>query len=400
MRILFLTNKAPYPPKDGGSIASLGLIEAFANAGYRTGLLAMNTRKHHITPFDIPNEITSKIVTHLIEVPANITIYGAIKNLLFSKKPYNAERFINKNYRKKLALLLQAHHFDIVQLEGLYLCPYINTIRQNSKALIAYRSHNIEHEIWERSVKQARGFKKIYLKILTKRIKRFEQKAINSYDVLIPITQRDNKKLQQMGNTKPSLVIPAGFDTQKFGQNTKSESAKNDLFFIGALDWAPNQEALLWFFEKCWPGILKKAPQTTLTIAGRNAPNWFVNKINQKNVFYEGEVESAHQFMRNHGIMIAPLLSGSGMRVKIVEAMMLKKPIVTTPIGCEGIDACNNKEIIIANTANDFTNKTIDLISNSELRSILSENSFIFAHKHYSNNELVKKLSDFYKKFV
>ena len=102
MKILFLTNKVPYPPKDGGSIATFSLIKAFSNAGHAVTVMAMNTRKHHITPFDIPKQISSQIIFHLIEVPARVTLKGTIKNFLFSKLPYNAERFIDDNYRHKL----------------------------------------------------------------------------------------------------------------------------------------------------------------------------------------------------------------------------------------------------------------------------------------------------------
>ncbi len=400
MKILFLTNKPPYPQKDGGSIASMGMIEAFANIGHQVTVLAMNTRKHHVSPFEIPENISSRIIFHLVEVPAKILPLDAFTNLISSRLPYNAQRFISKTYREKLKMLLQATDFDIIQLEGLYLYPYINTIRKYSKALISYRSHNIEHEIWERTVAQNRGLKKLYLKILTSRLEKFEKNAINTYDTLIPITKRDEDKLREMGNTQPTLTIPAGFNFDETEIEEQPNSA-NNLFFIGALDWAPNQEGLFWFLDNCWHMILDKSPNTSLKIAGRNAPPWIPEKLlNYPNIKYEGEVESAQSYMRQNGIMIAPLLSGSGMRVKIIEAMMLKKPIVTTTIGCEGIEACNNKEIMIASTASEFSNKTIELINNLKMRNTLSDNSFIFVRKNYSNKELIKKLSGFYKKFI
>jgi glycosyltransferase involved in cell wall biosynthesis len=398
MKILFLTNKPPYPKKDGGSIATMGMIEAFATDSHQVTVLAMNTLKHHITPFEIPNKITSEIIFHLVEVPAQISKINAAYNLVSSRLPYNAERFISKKFRTKLKVLLQTNTFDVVQLEGLYLTPYIGTIKKHSKALIAYRSHNVEHEIWQRGIKQASGLKKIYLKILTSRLKRFEIDAMNSYDVLITITSRDKQKLDELGNAKPTLTIPAGINTLE--SPPKALSQKNDLFFIGALDWAPNQEALIWFFENCCKNITTACPKTIITIAGRNAPEWFQKKISRYNVNFVGEVESSYDFMSEHGIMIAPLLSGSGMRVKILEGMFLKKPIITTSIGCEGIDAKNNNEIIIADSVKAFTDKTVQLINDKELRRKLSDNSFKFAYKNYSNTELIKKLTAFYKKHI
>jgi glycosyltransferase involved in cell wall biosynthesis len=293
-------------------------------------------------------------------------------------------------------MLLQATDFDIIQLEGLYLYPYINTIRKYSKALISYRSHNIEHEIWERTVAQSRGLKKLYLKILTSRLKNFEKNAINTYDTLIPITKRDENKLSEMGNMKPTLTIPAGFNFDEPELQEQPASADN-LFFIGALDWTPNQEGLFWFLDNCWQMILDKKPQTKLKIAGRNAPSWIPEKLlNYPNIKYVGEVESAQSYMRKNGIMIAPLLSGSGMRVKIIEAMMYQKCIITTPVGCEGIDAVNNEHLFVAKNESQFSDIAINLLTDKNKVLDTGEKAYNFVRAAYDNHKLIEKLTSFY----
>jgi polysaccharide biosynthesis protein PslH len=398
MKILFLTNKVPYPPKDGGSIATFSMIKAFANAGHAVTVVSMNTRKHHITPFEIPKQISSQIIFHLIEVPALVTIKGTLQNFLFSKLPYNAERFIDENYRHKLELLLSTHQYDIIQMEGLYLLPYFNTIRKCSSAKIVYRSHNIEHEIWERTASQAKGIKKIYLYNLSQRLQKFEISLINQYDLLIPITQRDEKKLNELGNAKPALTIPAGIDIQD--KEPVVKSLRNDLFFIGALDWTPNQEGLIWFLDNCWGEIKRKCPKVLLSVAGRNAPDWFIKILKKHQITYVGEVPNAYQFMKKHGVMIAPLLSGGGMRVKIIEGMSLKKPIVTTPIGCEGIEAENEIDIFIAETPKSYIDYTVRLVKDISLQTSISTNCYKFVRENYSNERLSARLIDFYKTHI
>ena len=396
MKILFLSNKVPYPPKDGGSIATLGLMKGLAKLGHEITILAMNTRKHHITPFELPEELTSQIIFHLVEVPAPIQLVGLLKNLALSKLPYNAERFIDTNYRKALVNLLQHTNYDVIQLEGLYVTPYIPAIRQFSLAPIAYRSHNIEHEIWERTLKNSTIPKKLYLRILTKRMRKFEQSALNTYDLLIPITERDGRMLNSLGNTKPSLVIPAGIDNFAPLQKYPTEP-RNNLFFIGALDWAPNQEGLLWFLDHCWKQILHKRPETILKIAGRNAPKWFIDKLNHPNIQFKGEIKDAHEFMAHNGVMIAPLLSGSGMRVKLIEGMMHRKAIVTTPIGCEGIPAVPNKHLCIASTPNEFVNFALKLLSKRAHAAEMGQQAQQFVIQNYHNEQLALKLQQFYK---
>lgn len=398
MKVLFLANKTPFPPIDGGSIATFGLMQAFADAGHQVTVLTMNTRKHHITPYEIPESVSAKITFHLVEVPATINAPDALKNLLFSSTPYNAERFINKKFSQKLQKLLQSQQFDIIQLEGLYLWPYIKTIRQYSEAKIAYRSHNIEQEIWERLLANSKGLKRIYLKQMVQRLKRFEQSAINTYDLLVPITARDGEQLNKMGNTKPIQVIPAGINLQQV--EIKSTLNPFDLFFIGALDWAPNQEGLLWFIDKCRLLLLKKYPETRLTIAGRNSPQWLVDKLNLPNISYLGEVPDASKYMQQHGIMIVPLLSGSGMRVKIIEAMGHCKPIVSTSIGCEGINVQNKKQIMLADTPSNFVEAIVQLIQQPKLATQIANNSLTFVKENFSNQQLAEKLLAFYRKQI
>ncbi|MGF7140764.1 glycosyltransferase family 4 protein [Roseimarinus sediminis] len=394
MKILFLTNKVPYPPKDGGSIATMGMIDAFASLGHQTTVLAMNTKKHHVTPYEIPETVTSKVTLHMVEVPAPVEVGSALKNLFFSRLPYNAERFISTSFRSKLKSLLESQNFDVVQLEGLYLWPYTDTIRKYSKALVVYRSHNIEHEIWERTVAQSKGIKKWYIRLLTSRLKAFEQAAINQYDLLVPITARDEKQLNAMGNTKPALPIPAGFNFEEVYE--PADDFDLNLFFIGALDWSPNQEGLLWFIDYCWPKVLARKPKTILKIAGRNAPQWFSERISQKNIAFLGEIDDARAYIRDNGIMIAPLLSGSGMRVKIIEGMMYQKAIVTTSIGCEGIDVRNEEELFIADDPEVFASYLLKLLSNREQVIACGEKAFKYVRQHYHNVPLTQKLAAFY----
>jgi len=158
--------------------------------------------------------------------------------LLFSRLPYNAERFVSDEYSVELIKLLAEKNFDVIQLEGLYLCPYIPVIRKHSKALIAYRAHNIEYEIWERTATLSKGFRSHYLRNLSKRIKRFEISYLNSYDILIPITDRDGKILDSLGNTKPHHTSQTGIDFASLVPTAKKLEFPS-LFHIGALDWAP-----------------------------------------------------------------------------------------------------------------------------------------------------------------
>ena len=396
MRILQLMNKVPWPPKDGGAIACLNMTKGFSMLGHEVTVLSMNTSKHHIRIKDMPADVRSKADFRLVEVPASISWLEATLNLLFSRLPYNAQRFISDEFSNELAKVLTEKSFDIIQLEGLYLCPYIPIIRKYSKALIAYRAHNIEYEIWERTATLSEGFRSKYLRNLSRRIKRFEVSYLNSYDLLVPITDRDGIILDKLGNTKPRHTSQTGIDFASLVPTARKLEFPS-LFHIGALDWAPNQEGLIWFFNQCWPKIHQENPDLKFYLAGRNAPEWFERIIKQEGVVYLGEINDAYDFINSKAVMVVPLFSGSGMRIKIIEGMALGKPIVTTDIGTEGIPTENGKNILIANDAEKFTDAIKQLINDRDLSNRIGKSAIGFIQEKFDNLSQAEALIEFYK---
>ena len=396
MKILQLMNKVPWPPKDGGAIACLNMTKGFSMLGHEVTVLSMNTSKHHIRIKDMPADVRSKADFRLVEVPASISWIEATLNLLFSRLPYNAQRFISDEFSHELAKLLTEKSFDIVQLEGLYLCPYIPVIRKYSKALIAYRAHNIEYEIWERTATLSEGLRSKYLRNLSKRIKRFEVSYLNLYDLLVPITDRDGIILDKLGNTKPRHTSQTGIDFASLVPTARKLEFPS-LFHIGALDWAPNQEGLIWFFNHCWPKIHLENPDLKFYLAGRNAPEWFERIIKQEGVVYLGEINDAYDFINSKAVMVVPLFSGSGMRIKIIEGMALGKPIVTTDIGTEGIPTENGKNILIANDADLFTDAITQLINDRDLSNRIGKSAIGFIQEKFDNLSQAEALIEFYK---
>jgi polysaccharide biosynthesis protein PslH len=400
MKILQLHNKVPYPPKDGGSIGVWNFTLEFAMQGHNITLLAMNTKKHHVNIKDIPPEYTGIINIIAVRVDALITISGALINLLFSGKPYNAQRFMSANYKKKLIELLSSNSYDVILLEGLYLSPYISTIRKYSKAEISLKIHNIEHEIWKRIViNETRIFKKIYLKILTRRIKRMETTAINKYDNLIAFTERDANFFNSMGNKKPFFVSPVGINLAKF-KLQKENVEFPSVFFIGALDWAPNQEGLMWFIRNVWTKVYEKFNHIVFYVAGRNAPSWLIKLLNTEGIKYVGEICDAYAFMNTKSVMVVPLLSGSGMRIKIIEGMALGKAIITTSIGTEGINTVHNQDIIISDTADQFIHQLEKLITDKSLCETLGTNAVKFVKNNYDISKITTSLASFYERQI
>lgn len=398
MKILQLANKVPYPPKDGGSIATFAMTKGFRELGHDVSVMAMSTSKHPVREEDIPEKIRKEIRFILVHVDTDICPMKAARNLLFSRMPYNAERFVNREFGDHLARLLMEESFDVIQLEGLYLAPYVPLIRELSEALIAMRAHNIEHEIWERSVQQRSGLKRWYTGIIAKRVKKMELDCMNLYDAMVPITRRDGDQLRSMGCKLPGHVSPTGINMEDFRKyNNKPEFPS--IFHIGALDWSPNQEGLDWFLKNIWKDLHSRYPGLKFYIAGRNAPD-SIRNIREPNVVFLGEVDDAYTFMESKAVMIVPLLSGSGMRIKIIEGMALGKSIVSTSIGAEGISVEHGKDILIADDPQKFREGIETILDNFDTFEVIGRNALDFVEKNYDNLSISKALVAFYKELI
>ena len=400
MKILVLSNKPPYPTVDGGTFATFQLVNDLADAGNEVFVLSMVTSKHHSSLEEIPETIKQKINFQFIHIHADITFSGIVRNYLRSDLPYTAERFISKKFSSALVNVLNNYTFDLIQLEGLYLTPYLPLIRKESKIPVVLRAHNIEHEIWQRlSSKLKNPLKRIYLKNLTKRISNFEYDVIDKYDLLVPITKVDEKKFQRMGNSKPSVVIPVGINTDSTRIKSNKEQ-KNTLFYLGALDWQPNIEGLLWFVKKVWPHIKADYPDLEFHIAGRNAPSGFHKLVADDRIIFHGEIPSAKDFILENKIMIVPLFSGSGMRVKIIEAMSYGKAVVTTRVGAEGIEVINGEHILISDNAVGTIASVKQLIENKSFLHKVEKSAYKLVQESYMGHKLAKELTKQYLKLI
>jgi glycosyltransferase involved in cell wall biosynthesis len=317
--------------------------------------------------------------------------------LLFSRNPYNASRFISHRAKKKLSEILRDNKYDIVQLESIYMCPYISVIKKFSSAKISLRAHNIESEIWARRARnESSSLKKILLLNIFSRMLNFEKKFINKYDILIPITNKDFEQYQMWGNNKPAIIAPFGINAKEYKMESTPSSKPLKLFFLGSLDWIPNIEGLLWFVEKVFKPISNS--NIELHIAGRNSNSRLRQTLKkEKNIIFHGEVESSKDYVLDKHIMVVPLFAGSGMRVKIIEGMAMGKPVISTPLGMEGINVTNGEMANICPQADCFIKTIMDFFDNPEKINIIGEKAHEFVKNNFDTFTIANKVNEMYK---
>ena len=351
-KILILTNRIPYPFKDGGNLAMYSMIEGYNQAGWQVYLLAMNTTRHQVAQKVLEGLYKNLYGFEWVNINNAIKWIPVIKNFLFSDTPEHAERFYNEEYRKKLEQVINDFQPDVVQVESVFLSSYLKEINKHPEVVTVLRLHNIEYHIWQSlSAKIKNRLKKYYFKNLTKRIRRYEKSSWKKYDLLLPITQKDAATVQKLEYLNLLLVAPFGIDTVKIKPQLQQE--KWVAYHIGAMDWIPNKEGILWFLNTVWPKIHKALPKFEFYFAGRDMPE-DLKKIKQEGVHCLNEVPSAEDFIADKKILIVPIMSGSGVRVKILEAMAAGKIVITTVNGIKGIDAKHGEHYLLANRPEDF----------------------------------------------
>lgn len=404
MDILNLCSRVPFPPKDGGTIGVWTLIENLEKIGDKITVFALNTNKHYIDVENVKDQLPENVELIAWAINTDLKWNLALKNLLFSKLPYNSERFFNAEYNQRLKELLEKKHFDIVQIESPNMGFYIPTIRKYSKAKIVARTANVENEIWQRVANAEKNtIKRIYYKILAKRMRQLEISVLQNSDAFLSVTPKDlSYFLEKLEGKKhiASAVIPTGVNAETI-VNSIEEKELTDFFFIGALDWIPNQEGVIWFLDNVWKEFVEKNPKKYFHIAGRYAPKSFVSLLEKyKNVVYHGEIPDANTFMRQYPVMIVPLLSGSGMRVKIIEAMANGALVISTSIGAEGIGAKNNENIFLADSGEEFIDIMTKLSENKELIDKIRTEALELVKSDFSNEQIAYKLHNFFENLI
>lgn len=394
MKILILSHRVPYPLRDGGVIAMHSLLHGLKKSGAQVKLVCLNPKKDNVDTGQLPSYFFDDFGFEAFDIDTDIKPIDAFTNL-FTPHSYHMVRFYNAGFDALLERIFSKDKYDIVHLESLFVTGYLLAIRKFYNGPVAMRAHNVEHRIWEKLAQnEGNPIKKWYLGLLARRLKKYETQTLPKLEALVTLTQEDADFFAGMGFKGKTYVSAHGIELDKF-DNTVQPTGDVDVFHLGSMDWIPNQEAMRWFLDEIWPLVLKENPNAHFYLAGKKIPQWFYERTDN-NVTIVGEVPNATQFMQQHYIMVVPLLSGSGIRVKILEGMALGKPIIATPMAATGIAYTQGTDILISDKPATIAAQLTALLQNSEMRTNLGQNARLLIERKYNNNTLCQDLLGFY----
>lgn len=373
------------------------MTRGLLSQGHEVKILTLATSKHPWQPERVDQRYREQTRIEAVRIDTAVNRVDAFANVLTGDS-YNISRFHAPEFERVLTHTLQRQVFDMVFFESLFTAPYLPLVRRYCDGPLVLRAHNVEHRIWELLAAETEGLsKRLYLNHLAERLKSYEVNALHDFDAVLAISKDDKKHFESLGCTSPVLTMPFGLDEAELPPATPGPV--EHVFHIGAMDWNPNVQGITWFLDHVWPTVLKELPEAQLKLAGRKFQD--VQLYQRQNTEVLGEVERAWDLLAEPGIMVIPLLSGSGMRIKAVEAMAAGRPVVATSIGVEGIPGTDGTHFFVADDANSFAQRIIDLHTNASLATSMGRSARELVEASFANERLVgERIGDIQRIFA
>ena len=323
----------------------------------------------------------------------------------FVASAFSADYLAQTQFQAVFADALRADVYDVVLLESLFTTSYIPAIRRLSDAEIVLRAHNVEHQLWEEVSKgMGRGLKKWLLHLFQGKLKHEEIRSLQSVDAIAAITERDAAWIRQTvaRHNKDSanrvIALPFGLDVEARPHSAMQERP-SAVLHLGAMDWAPNLQGVQWLKDEVWPNVRRALPDARLDLAGRHMPdNW--TSDSDLGIEVLGEVADAAATYDSPYVVVVPLHAGSGMRIKLAEALAAGRPIVTTSKGMEGMDLTSGQEVIVADTEDAMAEALTHLLTHGEEAKALGTRGRAWALQHLGHQARAKTLTLHLKSWV
>ena len=383
-------------------MAAHSLADVIVKQNEQTIIAPFSTHKHPVNPKDFPVKWKDKALLESIQADTKLRPTEFIKSMADGTS-YHMQRVRDSDTRHQVLSLISKYRPDVVVVDGLFGLAYAQIIKTAFDIPLIYRSHNVEHLIWkELAEKEKNPLKKTTLTILANRLKAEEFDMVRFVDGILFISAEDAEQIMEKGSgmMKPFEVLFPSFDDTFFGRELCPPASMEPLkmFHLGAMDWAPNLEAIIHFVDMIWPEIHKTyGDKVTFHAAGVRMPD-SLQKRKIPGVTFSGKVPDFMEFANLHHLMAVPLISGSGIRMKIAEAMVSGIPVIASPSAIGGIPAQKNKEFLQAGNAKEWIKHIGDILSGKTDLAKLAENARNKAQKLFSEEAASEVVNRVYEK--
>jgi len=380
MNILFLSTEIPYPPDHGHHLRTLNVLKILARRN-KIFFVAFARNKEELRYQEYLYELCETV--DVFPIPQGWRLYASLLLNAFSAKPYTVQRYLRKEALQKIKQLIKQQKIDLVHCDMLHLGAYFEAVKQLPAVLT---NHNVESLRLKRWYQVEPNFLlKCYLYLQYKKLYNFEKNICPRYRKCVVVSDTDRKILSEMCHNDNFITIPNGVDSDYFSPDDSFSPLPHSLIWTGGMNSPYNHDAVDYFLDQILPLIKQQIPDVRSFFVGKS-PTDKLKEMARNDSYIEvtGYVEDVRPFMNKALIFIAPIRSGSGTKIKILNALSQAKAVVTTSIGAEGIDVLDNENIMIADDPVEFSHKVIYLLKNPETARIMGK----------KGRELIKKKYD------
>ncbi|HUV88876.1 MAG TPA: glycosyltransferase, partial [Anaerolineae bacterium] len=410
-KVLFLTPQVPYPPQKGTALRNWGLISGLA-ARHEVAVLsflALDQAPEPAAPL--------KAVCRIETVPSPVrTLRHRLRDMLVTPRPDMALRLASASYAQRLAGWLAREPFDVVQVAGIEMAPYLDVVQAHPapalpgwcqpRPLVVFDDHNCEYLLQKRAfltdlAAPARWPGAAYSFVQWRRLRRYEALVCRRADRVLAVSEADAAALQSLVPGLQVAVVPNGIDTQAYSNfhpppSTLQPPTSNTLVFTGTMDFRPNVDAVLWFARHVLPRVRTEVPDVRLFVVGQRPHRRLDVLRRDPAVVLTGWVEDVRPYIAQAAVCVAPLRIGGGTRLKLLEAMAMGRPVVATRLGAEGYPLADGRELLLADTPADFAARVVALLRSPERGAALGRTARAFVQERYDWQVIVPRLEAAY----
>lgn len=397
MRVLMLAPRVPYPADHGAALRNLHLLKWLS-------------RRHDVSLITFGNPSDTAVTRVLEEYAREVQIiqpprharWSRLAALATSRQPDLARRLWSPSLIVRLREMLQRSRFDLVQIEGLEMFSLWAGAcagRRGVGPLVILDEHNAEyalqHTAWKVALRARAWLPAFYSLLQAHRLRRYEMQACRAVHGVVSVSKDDEASLRALYPKLHSCVVPNGVDTTHYRAGER-ESDGVTLLFIGKMDYRPNLDAIRWFCDDIWAVVRAAVPAARLLVVGRDLGPEHQSLARVPGVELVGAVPDDRPWFDRSDVLIVPMRMGSGVRLKVLQAMAMGLPIVSTSLGMAGVSAEDGTHYLRADTPGDFAGQVIRALSNPALSRSISEHARQLVCERYDWQVIAPRLDHFY----
>lgn len=394
MRLLFITDQIPYPPVSGNLLRTYHLCRRIARQ-HEVWLAAPINSLEEMTAVKHMQQFCHRVITAQRRRQSRLQHIPGLVQYAVARRPFDLKFEHCEALFQEIHQLTHNTYFDLVHIEPSYMALYREAIADRSAAKRILTFHNIESQLFERQARITKpSIQRVRIQMRSWMFKRWEPAYAAKFNGCITVSEPDRNLLLA---SRPDLnvkVIPNGVDIEEY-RPLPREELNPSVLFVGSMNYQPCADAAILFCTEVLPRIRQLIGHVDVWLVGRD-PSDEVQRLAGDGVHVTGWVPDVRPYYARSSVCVVPLRAGGGTRLKILEAMALGRPVVSTALGCEGLNVKNGKHLFIADAPAEFADRTVQLLTDTALWQRMIAEAHRLVEEQYAWNAITRTLLTFY----